>query len=109
MSDLGENELIKFTIVAFEAAENTLPACSCEYSKRMYTQHQLMALLCLMKRLRLKYREITAIVELMPKLQELIGLKNVSHFTTLQKFFKRFGSHFFDEMLEFTVGLFDIK
>ncbi|MBM4242055.1 MAG: transposase [Euryarchaeota archaeon] len=45
----------------------------------------------------------------MPKLQEIIGLKEVPHFTTLQKFFKRFGSHFFDEMLEQTVELFDIE
>ena len=67
----------------------SLPAYSSEYSRQICTQHQLMALLCLMKRLRLRYREIVEIVELMPKLQELIGLKEVPHFTTLQKFFKR--------------------
>jgi hypothetical protein len=94
--------------VAFKVAEMTLPAYSCEFSKRMYTQHQLMALLCLMKRLRLKYREFTAIIGLMPKIQEILELKNVPHYTTLQKFFKRFGSHFFDEMLSFTVQLFFI-
>jgi len=47
MSDLGENELIKFTRVAFKVAEMTLPAYSCEKSKHKYTQHQLMALMCL--------------------------------------------------------------
>lgn len=109
MNDLGQNELIKFTFVAFKVAEMSLPAYSCEYSKQIYTQHQFMALICLMKRLRLKYREITAVVDLMPKLQEMIGLDSVLHFTTLQKFFKRFGSHFFDEMLEHTVGLFNIN
>ena len=87
----------------------SLPAYSCENSKQTYTQHQLMALLCLMKRLRLRYREIIEVIELMPKLQELIGLKEIPHFTTLQKFFKRFGSHFFNEMLDQTVELFDIK
>ena len=97
MSDLSENELITFTFTAFKVAEMTLPAYSGEYSKRMYTQHQLMALLCLMKRLRLKYREITAFVGLMPKLKEIICLKSVQHYITLQKFFKLFASHFFDE------------
>jgi len=46
--------------------------------------------------------------DLIPQLKEIIGLENVPHFTTLQKFFKCFGSHFFDEMLE-TVELFNIK
>jgi protein-disulfide isomerase-like protein with CxxC motif len=45
----------------------------------------------------------------MPKVQEIIGLKCVPHYTTLQKFFKRFGSHFFDEILKVTVELFDIN
>jgi len=73
MSVLGGNELIKFTFVAFKVAEMSLPAYSCEYSKQIYTQHQLMALICLMKRSRLRYREIVAVVDLMPKLQEMIG------------------------------------
>lgn len=109
MNVLGQNGLIKFTFVAFKVAEMSLPAYSSEYSKQTYTQHQIMALICLMKRLRLKYREIIEVIDLMPKLQEMIGLKEIPHFTTLQKFFKRFGSHFFDEMLDQTVELFDIK
>ncbi len=108
MCDLGENELIKFTVVAFEVSKNTLPAYSCEKSKHKYTQPQLMALICLMKRLKLDYRILTAIIQLMPKLQSLIGLKDVPHYTTLQKFFKRLGSSFFDDILDFTVELFDI-
>ncbi|MBU4536324.1 MAG: transposase [Euryarchaeota archaeon] len=109
MEYLGRKELIKFTLVAFKVAEMSLPAYSCENSKQTYTQHQLMALLCLMKRLRLRYCEMVEVIKLMPKLQELIGLKEIPHFTTLQKFFKRFGSHFFNEMLEQTIELFDIK
>lgn len=109
MCDLGENELIKFTGVAFEVAEMSLPAYSCGKSKYKYTQPQLMALICLMKRLRLDYHVFTAVVELMPKLRRIIGLKYVPHYTTLQKFFKRLGSHFLDKMLDFTVELSDIK
>jgi len=51
-----------------------------------------MALICLIKRLRLKCREIVEVANLMPKLQE-IDLKEIPHFTTLQKFFKRFKQH----------------
>jgi hypothetical protein len=60
---LGRNELIKFTFVAFKVAEMSLPDYSYEYSKQTYTQHQLMALLSLMKRLRLKYLEILEFVD----------------------------------------------
>jgi len=109
MYDINENELIKFTTTAFKMAEMSLPAYSCKYSKRTYTQHQHMALICLKMRLRLKYREIVQIVKLMPKIQGIIGLKKVPHFTALQKFFKRLGSHFFEEMLDQTTELFDIK
>jgi len=109
VSDLSENELIKFTLVAFKVSKNTLPAYSCEKSKHKYTQPQLMSLTCLMRRLKLDYRVFTAVIELMPKLLKILGLKSVPHFTTLQKFFKRLGSHFLDKMLDFTVELFDIK
>lgn len=88
VSDLSENELIKFTLVAFKVSKNTLPAYSCEKSKHKYTQHQLMSLTCLMRRLKLDYRVFTAVIELMPKLLKIPGLKSVPHFTTLQKFFK---------------------
>ena len=77
MNDLSKNELINFTNVAFKAAEMTLPTYSCGKSKQTYTQHQLMALICLMTRLKVDYRVFTAIIELMPKLQEMIGLKSV--------------------------------
>jgi len=67
------------------------------------------ALICLMKRLRLKYCEIVEVAKLMPKLQKMIDLNEIPRFTTLPKFFKHFGLHFFDKMLEQTVELFDIK
>jgi len=47
-----------------------------------------MSLTCLMRRLKLDYRVFTAVIELMPKLLKIPGLKSVPHFTTLQKFFK---------------------
>jgi len=82
MSDLSENKLIKFTLVAFKVAEMSLPAYSCDRSKHKYTQHQLMALNCLMKRLQLDYRLFTEVIDLMPELQEKLGLNSVPHYTT---------------------------
>jgi hypothetical protein len=107
--DFDLEELIKFTTTSLKVAEMSIPAYSCRYSKHIYTQHQHMALICLMKRLRLKYREIVQLVTLMPKIQEILDLSKIPHFTTLQKFFKRFGSRYFDDMLEQTIALFDIQ
>jgi hypothetical protein len=50
MFNVSENELIKFTFVSFKVAKMYLSEYSCEKSKHTYTQHQLMALSCLMKR-----------------------------------------------------------
>ena len=104
MFNVCENELIKFTFVSFKVAKMSLSEYSCKKSKHTYTQHQLMALLCLMKRLRLDYRVFTSIIQLTPKIQPIIGLKNIPHYTTLQKFFKRIKSQNIDKIIDFYRG-----
>jgi len=95
--------------VAFKMAKKALPEYSCIKSKHTYTQHKLMALICLMKRLRIDYRLFTSILKLMPTIRLILGLKSIPHFTTLQKFFKRLESRIIDEIMDFTVELFDIN
>jgi hypothetical protein len=109
MFNLCDNELIKFTFVSFKIAKMSLSEYSCEKSKHTFSQHQLIALLCLMKRLKLDYRLFTSIIQLMPKIQTLIGLKTIPHYTTLQKFFKRLKSDIMDKIMHKTVKLFDIN
>jgi len=124
MFNITENELIKiakrsfansqqivarFTITAFKVVKKSLPAYSSKYSKQTYTQYQHLTLLCLKKRLRLNYRDLVHLVELMPKIREIIGLKKVPHFTTLQKFFQKLNSPLFEDILHQTVELFDIS
>ena len=92
MFSINKNELIKFVTTAFKVAEMSLPPYSCKYSNHIYTQHQHIALLCLKECLRLKYREFVQLVDLIHKIKKILGLKKTPHFTTLQKFFKRFGS-----------------
>jgi len=109
MFNVCDNELIKFTVVSFRVAKMSLPEHSCEKSKHTYTQYQLMALICLMKRLRMDYRLFTSIVQLMPEICLILGLKNIPHYTALQKFFKRNKSQIIDEIMDQTVKLFDIE
>jgi hypothetical protein len=109
MFDLCDNELIEFTIVSFRVAKMSLPEYSCEKSKHTYTQHQLMALICLMKRLRIGYRLFTSIIQLMPEIRFILNLKDIPHYTALQKFFKRIKSQIIDEIIDQTSALFDIE
>ena len=78
MFNLCENELIKFTFVSFGVAKMSLSKYSCEKSKHTYTQPQLMALSCLMKRLRLNYRLFISTIQLMSEICSIIGLASYS-------------------------------
>jgi hypothetical protein len=100
MFNVCDNELIKFTVVSFKLAEMSLSEYSCYKSKHTYTQHQLMALLCLMKRLRLDYRLFTSIIQLMPEICLILGLKEIPHHIMLQKLFKRTKSQIIDEIID---------
>ncbi len=83
-----------------------LPLYSSKYSKRKYTQHQLMTLVLLKEYLNEDYRNFVELIELMDKVQNKIGIKQVPHFTTLQKFMSRIPTLFFNSMLKQTVKLF---
>jgi hypothetical protein len=67
-----------------------------------------MALTCLMKRLKLNYRLFTSAIQIMPEIQSILGLKDIPHYTTLQKFFKRTKSEVIDKIMDSTLELFDI-
>jgi len=109
MINVCENELINFISVSFEVVKMSLSKYSCEKSEHTYTQPQLMALICLMKRLRVDYRLFTSTIKLMPELQSVLGLKNIPHYTTLQKFFKRIKSEIINEIMDSITALFNIK
>ncbi len=67
-----------------------VPAYSGKYSKQVYTQHQLLQGLVVKTIYRLKYRELTELLQISDTIRDSIGLERVPHYTTFQKFAARF-------------------
>ena len=62
-----------------------------------------------MKYLKQHYREIVDLLQNTETLTRLLKLKTIPHFTTLQKFFKRFSQIMFDRILYQSLKLFQLS
>jgi hypothetical protein len=82
MFSVLSNRYLKFVDAALAVSGNShLQIYSCKYSKRTYTQHQLLTLVLLKEYLDVDYRSTVELVEVMDKVQQKIGLKQVPHYT----------------------------
>ena len=68
---------------ALEVARHALPAYSSKYSKKDFTQHQLLAMLALEQFFKTDERGLVALLADLPELQRVLELKKVPHHTTL--------------------------
>lgn len=60
-----------------------------KYSKKTYTQPQLIVINCLREKLKMDYRSITDLLGETPIILKEIGLMSVPHYSTLQRSFRR--------------------
>ena len=104
-----ESRLISFTKHLYKSARRSLATYSSRFSRHDYTQPQHLSLNGLKKRLRLKYREVIEVIDEMPRIKEILGLKKMPHFTTIQKFFQRIPTPLFERILNQTLKLFEIS
>ena len=72
-------------LAALDTARQALPAYSHRNSPKTFTQHQLFAALVLKNFLKTDYRGVVSHLEDNPSLVELLELRKIPHFTTLQK------------------------
>ncbi len=79
----------KVLLAAYVTAKDALPEYASKYSPKKFTQHQLFAILVLKIFWNTDYRGIVTMLSDLPELRKTIGLKQVPHFTTLQKAEKR--------------------
>jgi len=94
------NRYIKFVEISFGLIRNSrIPLYSSKFSKKIYTQHQLLALLLLKEYLGEDYRNTVELTEIIDTLREKINLDEVPHFTTIHKFSQRINSFVFTRLL----------
>ena len=84
MSKLSKSPL-RVAREAFRIAERGLPRYAHRFSPHVYTQPQLFTCLVLKTFFKTDYRGIVSLLEDLPDLCGLLGLRCVPHFTTLQK------------------------
>ncbi len=84
------NRYIRFLNHAYGLVKSSrIPRYSCKYSKRVYSQHQLVAILLLKEYFQEDYRDIVDLLECSEIFKEILELEQVPHFTTLHKFLQR--------------------
>src|SRR5579862_461001 len=81
---------IKLAQTALRAARSALAPYSCKKSNHLYTQPQLFAILVLRQFFNTDYRGIVELLQEWSDLRNVLELKEVPHFTTLQKAQARF-------------------
>ena len=68
---------------ALQLAREALPAYSCKFSRKDFTQHQLFACLALKTFFKTDYRGVARLLEDFAELRADLGLDKVPHFSTL--------------------------
>lgn len=76
-----------------------IPEYSSRFSKKKYSQHQLLALLFLKEEFSKDYRSFCEFIEVATPIREILQLTSIPHFTTLQKFLRRISSEIFSKIL----------
>jgi len=98
---------IRFVQAALSVVKSThISLYSCKFSKKIYTQHQLLVLVLFKDYRNQHYREFIEDVEDMEGVQEILDLSEVPHFTTLQKFISRIKTLYLRFTFRKTVDLF---
>ena len=86
---MAEVGLLPFARVALQVSQAVLPRYRSRFSKRLFNQPQLLAILCLMRYQDWTFREAEVRLGKPRELRQALGLARVPDFTTLYRFLKR--------------------
>ena len=103
----SSGRFISFIKHAFAIVQSSrITPYSCKYSRRDFTQHQLLTLLLFKEYRKEDYRTVIWNLEEMDRIRAVLGLATIPHSTTLQKFLCRIKSLYFDLLFKNTLKLF---
>lgn len=86
---MAEVGLVRFARLALGVSRKVLPAQRTKFSKRVFTQPQLLAVLCLMRYEDWTFREAEVRLSEHTELRSALALKSVPDYTTLYRFLAR--------------------
>lgn len=96
----ADNDVIRFTRLALRVCCRRLPERFSKFHNKLYSPRQLMAVLLLKVYLKQTYRGIVDLLQLMPAVVEVLGLKTLPRHQTLHEFMKReAGEHLLAELI----------
>ena len=101
---MAEVGLVRFGQVAMEITTAALPPYRSKFSKHIFTQPQLLALLCLMRYEDWTFREVEVRLSEHSELRDALGLGSVPDHTTLYRFMKRLDEQILERVLANAVG-----
>jgi len=100
---MAEVGLLPFARIALQVSRAVLPRYRSRFSKRQFTQPQLLAILCLMRYEDWTFREAEVRLSEHRELRQVLGLVSVPDFTTLYRFLQRLDDHTIDRAVGETV------
>lgn len=86
---MAEVGLVVFARCALEISSASLPLHRSRFSKRQFTQPQLLAVLCLMRYEDWTFREAEVRLKEHEELRRVLGLRSIPDYTTLYRFLRR--------------------
>jgi hypothetical protein len=101
---MAEVGVVRFGQVAREVAETVLPSYRSKYSKHLFAQPSLLAVLCLMRYADWTFREAEVRLGEHQELRRALGLERVPDFTTLYRFLRRLDGAVVTQALRATVA-----
>src|SRR6202142_4649049 len=100
MAEIG---LLPFARIAVQVCRAVLPRYRSRFSKRQFTEPQLLAILCLMRYEDWTFREAEVRLSEHRELRQALGLASVPDFTTLYRFLRRLDDVTIDQAVSETV------
>lgn len=107
--NLSDNHQTNFLSVVYNISKYVLPKYSNKYSKHKYTLPQLMGIFSHKIRLKLTYKETIDDFKSSSEKRKALNLKDTPDASTLQRFFKKSKTEWFNKISDIILSFYDLK